>query len=52
MNCHITYDSSVAITVTQESDLIYWVKMYNLDTYENVFSEKFEGIYIKLNEVE
>lgn len=52
INIHITYDSSRAITVTKESDSVYWINMYDLDTYEITFSEKVEGTYIKCNEVQ
>ena len=48
----ITYDSSRAVTVTKESDQAYYVKMYDLETYELKFEEKFEGNYIKMKEVE
>ena len=50
----ITYDSKFVITVTKESDRIYWVKMYDLGAYNLAFEEKVgdENSYIKLKEVE
>lgn len=47
----ITYDSSRAITVTKKDDHESFVKMYDLETYELTFEEKFAGDYIKLKEV-
>jgi hypothetical protein len=52
----ITYDSSKAITVTKRSDQEYYVKQYDLETYELTFEERIGNDsrqhYIKLKEVE
>ena len=51
----ITYDSSKAITVTKKDDREYYVKQYDLESYELTFEEKIGGgpeQYIKLKEVE
>ena len=51
----ITYDSTKAITVTKDNDFEYYVKQYDLETYEETFVEKIGGnilSYIKLKEVE
>ena len=48
----ITYDSTRAVTVTKKDDQEYYVKMYDLETYEQTFEECFFGKYIKVKEVE
>ena len=51
----ITYDSTRAITVTKKNPQEYYVKMYDLESYDLVFEEKIGGSetdYIKLKEVE
>jgi hypothetical protein len=51
----ITYDSSKAVTVTKKNDREYYVKQYDLETYEMTMEEKIGGgedQYIKLKEVE
>jgi hypothetical protein len=51
----ITYDSTKAITVTKYNDREYYVKQYDLETYDLTFEEKIGGgadQYIKLKEVE
>ena len=48
----ITYDSTRAVTVTKKDDQEYYVKMYDLETYEQTFEECFFGKYIKIKEVE
>lgn len=51
----ITYDSTKAITVTKRNDREYYVKQYDLESYELTFEEKIGGgphDYIKLKEVE
>jgi hypothetical protein len=51
----ITYDSTKAITVTKRNDREYYVKQYDLESYEMTFEEKIGGgelQYIKLKEVE
>lgn len=51
----ISYDSTRAITVTKRNDREYYVKMYDLETYEMTFEEKIGGkpdSYIKLKDVE
>ena len=51
----ITYDSSKAITVTKANDREYFVKQYDLESYDLTFEEKIGGgqdQYIKLKEVE
>jgi hypothetical protein len=51
----ISYDSTRAITVTKRNEKEYYIKMYDLETYEQTFEEKIGGLpenYIKLKEVE
>lgn len=51
----ITYDSTKAVTVTKRSDKEYYIKQYDLETYEMTFEEMIGGKdedYIKLKEVE
>jgi hypothetical protein len=51
----ITYDSTKAVTVTKRDDKEYYVKQYDLESYEMTFEEKIGGQpnqYIKLKEVE
>jgi len=51
----ISYDSTHAITVTKRNPQEYYVKMYDLETYEMTFEEKIGGHeddYIKCKEVE
>lgn len=51
----ITYDSTRALTVTKEDDRNYYIKMYDLESYQLTFEEKIGGSeesYIKLKEVE
>ena len=51
----ITYDSTKAVTVTKKNDREYYVKQYDLESYELTFEEKIGGgadQYIKLKEVE
>ena len=51
----LSYDSSLAITVTRKNDRECWIKMYDLETYELSFEEKVGGkpdSYIKVKEVE
>lgn len=51
----LSYDSSRAITVTKRNPQEYYVKMYDLESYELSFEEKIGGLdtdYIKLKEVE
>jgi len=51
----ITYDSSKAVTVTKKNDREYFVKQYDLETYDMTFEEKIGGnddCYIKMKEVE
>jgi hypothetical protein len=55
INCAITYDSQFAITVTKKSDREYYVKQYNLESYELTFEEKYGGqpdSYIKMKEIQ
>ena len=47
--------STRAITVTKRNDREYYVKMYDLESYELTFEEKIGGkpdSYIKLKDVE
>ena len=37
VTCMITYDSTRAITVTKKDDREFWIRMYNLETYEKTF---------------
>lgn len=51
----ISYDSTRAITVTKKDDKEYYIKMYDLESYDMTFEEKVGGEdndYIKLKEVE
>lgn len=48
----ISYDSTRAITVTKANEREYYVKMYDLETYELTFEECIKGTYIKLKDVE
>jgi len=51
----ITYDSTKAVTVTKKDDHEYYIKQYDLETYDMTFEEKVGGEpndYIKLKEVE
>ena len=51
----ITYDSTKAVTVTKRNDREYYVKQYDLESYEMTFEEKIGGgedQYIKMKEVE
>ena len=51
----ISYDSTRAITVTKRNEKEYYIKMYDLESYEQTFEEKIGGNpdnYIKLKEVE
>jgi hypothetical protein len=51
----ISYDSKYAVTVTKKDEREYFVKMYDLESYELEFEEKVGGNsddYIKLKEVE
>jgi len=51
----ISFDSTRGITVTKKSEKEYYVKMYDLETYEMTFEEKIGGNdtdYIKVKEVE
>jgi hypothetical protein len=55
VTCIITYDSTRAITVTKKDDQEFWVRMYDLETYEKTFDEQIGGQpedYIRLKEVE
>jgi len=51
----ITYDSTRAITVTKKDDREFWVRMYDLETYEKTFNEQIGGeatSFIRLKEIE
>ena len=51
----ITYDSTKVIAVTKKDDQEYYVRQYDLESYEMTFSEQIGGgqdQYIKLKEVE
>jgi hypothetical protein len=39
----ITYDSTKAITVTKKDDTEYYIKQYDLESYEMTFEEKVGG---------
>ena len=50
----INYDSTRAVTVTKKDDRTYYIKMYDLETYQMTFEEKIGGgpnQYIKMKEV-
>ena len=34
VNVMITYDSTKALTVTKKDNREFWIKMYDLETYE------------------
>ena len=36
----VTYDSMKAVTVTKKDDTEYWLKQYDLESYEMTFEEK------------
>ena len=51
----INYDSTRAVTVTKKDDRTYFIKMYDLETYQMTFEEKIGGgpnQYIKMKEVQ
>lgn len=55
VHVNITYDSTRAITVTKKDDKEFWVKQYDLETYEQTFEEKIGGYpesFIRTKEVE
>lgn len=50
----LSYDSTRAITVTKKDDHECWVKMYDLETYDQTFEEQIGGNpkdFIRLKEV-
>lgn len=55
VHVNISYDSTRAITVTKKDDKEFWVKQYDLETYEQTFEEKIGGqpdSFIRTKEVE
>lgn len=55
VSCMISYDSSRAILVSKRDDREFWVRMYDLESYEKTFEEKIGGreeSYIRAKEVE
>lgn len=52
VNAMITLDSSRTLCVTKASEKEYFIKMYNMETFEILFEEEFKGSYIKMKEVE
>lgn len=52
VNAMILLDSSCTLTVTKASEEVYYIKMYNLETFEILFQEEVRGDYIKMKEVE
>ena len=51
----VTYDSTKAITVSKKNEREYYVKQYDLETYDMTFEEKIGGSedsFIKLKEIE
>ena len=55
VTCMISYDSTRAITVTKKDDTEFWVRMYDLETYQKTFDEQIGGQeedYIRIKEVE
>ena len=51
----ITYDSTKAITLSQKDHKTFYVKMYDLETYDLTFEEEIGGedaTYVKVKEVE
>ena len=50
----ISFDSKAAITITKKNEQEYWLKMYSLTTYDELFQEKYGGnpnSYIKMKEI-
>ena len=50
----ISFDSKVAITITKRNEREYWIKMYSLTEYTQVFGEMIGGgsdQYIKVKEI-
>jgi hypothetical protein len=50
----ISFDSKVAITITKRNEREYWIKMYSLKEYTQVFGEMIGGgsdQYIKVKEI-
>ena len=45
-------DASRTVVITKVDLQTFMVKMYNLESYQQVFQEKIEGKYIKLSEIE
>ena len=48
----ITYDSSRTVVITKVDLQLFYVKMYDLESYQMVFKEKVKGKYVKVSEVE
>lgn len=54
VTCQISYDSTRAIAVLKESEYLYLIQMYDLETQEKTFEEQIGGDpnqYIKVKEV-
>ena len=55
VSCIISYDSTRAILVSKKDDREFWVRMYDLESYEKTFEEMIGGkedSYIRAKEVE
>jgi len=55
VSCIISYDSTRSILVSKKDDREFWVRMYDLETYEKTFEELIGGkptSYIRTKEVE
>jgi len=55
VSCIISYDSTRSILVSKKDDREFWVRMYDLETYEKTFEEMIGGkpvSYIRTKEVE
>ena len=51
----LNYDSTRILTVTKENDSRYYIKQYDIDTYDLLFEEAFgdnDTSYIKLKDIE
>lgn len=51
----LSYNSLVALTVTKKNEMEYWFRVYDLETYDQLFEEVFGGDekdYIKMKDIE
>lgn len=55
VSCIITYDSTKTILVSKKDDTEFWVRMYDLESYDKTFEEMIGGrpeCFIRTKEVE